>query len=58
MVPHLLVADTAIEVLVHCLDELKHLVQFDREAHSLQHLVEFVHFDVAVAIVINLLKDL
>lgn len=58
MILELLVADPAIKVVIQGLHQLKDLLLLNREAHTLQHIVELINLDVVITIVVDLLEYL
>ncbi len=54
---HLVITDASIKVIVHRLHQLENLLLCNGETHPLKHVLELIHFDVVVLVLVDLIKD-
>lgn len=57
MLLHLVITDASVKVIVHGLHQLENLLLCNGETHPLKHVLELIHLDVVVIVLVDLIKD-
>ncbi len=55
---HFSIWNPSIKILIHLTHQLEDLLLSDVESHSFEHIVELVHLNVIIFVVVNLIKHL